>query len=363
MGFHSQPNVGCSCTVERVSVFEHMRGHEEVVFFNEPSVGLRAIVAIYSTALGPAAGGTRFMPYATEHDALNDVLNLSRAMAYKCAAAGLDLGGGKAVIIGDPSRDKTEALLRAYGRCLQSLGGRYYTACDVGTYVEDMDVIAGECEFVTGGSTANGGAGDSSILTAVGVFEAMRAAAQHVWGEATLRGKRVGIAGVGKVGARLAAHLLDDGARVVITDVNPDAIQRVRAAHPEVEVVEPDALVAEPLDVFSPCALGGALTIDVVAALNARVICGGANNQLASDDLAEELVARHVTYVPDFIANAGGIIQVGAEVRGYSETEAREMTMAIFDTTASVLAEAAAENLTPTYVAERRAEQRMTAGC
>lgn len=345
-----------------MSVFDRLRGHEEVVFFNDASVGLRAIVAIYSTALGPAAGGTRFRPYASEDDALTDVLDLSRAMAYKCACAGLDLGGGKAVIIGDPTRDKTEALLRSYGRFLQTLNGRYYTACDVGTYVEDMDLLSQECDFVTGGSTAKGGAGDSSILTAVGVFEAMRAAAQQVWGVPTLRGKRVGIAGAGKVGSRLAAHLLDDGASVVITDVVPAAVERVRAAHPDVDVVAPDALVAEALDVFSPCALGGALTAEVAASLRAQVVCGGANNQLVDASVDDALAARGITYVPDFVANAGGIIQVGAEVRGYSEAEARAKTAAIFDTTTAVLEQARTEGWLATDVAERRAEQRMAQG-
>lgn len=331
-----------------MSVFERLRGHEQVVFFNDPSVGLRAIVAIYSTALGPAAGGTRFRPYATEDDALEDVLNLSQAMAYKCAAAGLDLGGGKAVIIGDPSRDKTPELLHAYGRALQSLNGRYYTACDVGTYVEDMDTIAEVCDFVTGGSPAKGGAGDSSILTAVGVFQAMRAAAQHVWGEPTLRGKRIAIQGAGKVGARLTAHLLDDGAQVVIADVNEEAVAKVKAAHSEVAVVAPDEIGAQDVDVFSPCALGGTVT----PAVTAPIVCGGANNQLGQ-------LADGVVYVPDFIANAGGIIQVGAEVRGYTEQEAERLTMAIFDTTLAVLDEAKRTGDSTVAVAERRAQARM----
>src|SRR5207342_713844 len=182
-------------------------GHEQVMFCQDPPTGLRAIIAIYSTRLGPALGGTRFYPYPTEDAALADVLNLSRAMAYKNALAGLDLGGGKAVIIGDPRRDKSEALLRAYGRFVQSLGGRYLTACDVGTYSEDMDIVARECRFVTGRTVEHGGAGDSSVLTAYGVFQGMRAAAEIAWGTPTLHGKRVGVAGVGKVGRHLVDHL------------------------------------------------------------------------------------------------------------------------------------------------------------
>jgi len=207
-------------------------GHEQIVYCQDEPSGLRAIIAIYSTALGPALGGTRFYPYADESAALADVLNLSRAMAYKNALAGLDLGGGKAVIIGDPDKLKSEGLLRAYGRFVESLNGRYITACDIGTYSEDMDVVARESRFVTGRTMPNGGAGDSSVLTAFGVFQGMRAAAEHVWGGTSLDGKTVGVEGVGKVGHRLVDHLISDGARVVIFDTSPAAIERVRAEHP-----------------------------------------------------------------------------------------------------------------------------------
>src|SRR5918993_5934474 len=193
-------------------VFELGSEHEQVVFCNDPASGLRAIIALHSTALGPGLGGTRFYPYTSTDDAVLDVLNLSRGMSYKAAAAGLDLGGGKAVIIGDPRRLKTEALLRAYGRFVQSLNGRYYTACDVGTFSEDMDVVARECSYVTGRTVAHGGAGDSSVLTAYGVFQGMRAAATVAWGSPSLAGKVVGVAGVGKVGRHLVGRLVEDGA-------------------------------------------------------------------------------------------------------------------------------------------------------
>src|SRR3954464_3586518 len=229
-------------------------GHEQVVFCQDRLTGLKAIIGIYSTALGPALGGTRFYPYESEDAALADVLNLSRGMAYKNAVAGLDLGGGKAVIWGDPARAKSEGLLRAYGRFVESLRGRYYTACDVGTYVPDMDVIARETRYVTGRSVEHGGAGDSSILTAWGVFQGMRAAAEHVWGSASLTGRRVGVAGLGKVGKHLTAHLLDDGATVVATDVNEAALAWARATHPQIELV-PDthALITSAIDVYAPC--------------------------------------------------------------------------------------------------------------
>ncbi|HZX98840.1 MAG TPA: Glu/Leu/Phe/Val dehydrogenase dimerization domain-containing protein, partial [Dermatophilaceae bacterium] len=232
-------------------------GHEQVAFCHDKATGLRAIISIYTTALGPALGGTRFYPYATEQAALQDVLQLSRAMAYKNALCGLDHGGGKGVIIGDPSRDKSEALLRAYGRFVESLGGRYVTACDVGTYVADMDVMARETRFATGRSEANGGAGDSSVLTAFGVFQGMCASAAHVWGNPSLTGKTVGIAGVGKVGHLLAALLLESGARVVVADVNSSAVEALREKHREIDVAaDVFTLVRSELDVYAPCALG-----------------------------------------------------------------------------------------------------------
>jgi valine dehydrogenase (NAD+) len=343
-----------------VSVFDRGTGHEQVTYFSDPSSGLRAIIAIYSTALGPALGGTRFYPYATEDDALADVLNLSRAMAYKAACAGLDLGGGKAVIIGDPATDKTEALLRAYGRAVQSLGGRYYTACDVGTYVEDMDVVGRESSFVTGRSPAHGGAGDSSILTAYGVFQGMRAAAEVAWGSPTLRGRRVGVAGVGKVGHHLVEHLLEDGASVVVADVNRDAVDRVRVVHPEVDVVDVDALVAQPMDVYAPCALGGALSDDTLGVLQARVVCGAANNQLAHPGIEKLLEERGVLYAPDYVVNSGGLIQVADEIEGYSEPRARAKATGIFETTRRIFELARDEGVPPAVAADRLAERRMT---
>jgi valine dehydrogenase (NAD+) len=340
-------------------VFDRGTGHEQVSFWQDPESGLRAIIAIYSTALGPALGGTRFYPYASEGDALADVLNLSKAMAYKAACAGIDLGGGKAVIIGDPSTDKTEALLRSYGRFVQSLGGRYYTACDVGTYVEDMDVIARESSFVTGRSPAHGGAGDSSILTAYGVFQGMRAAAEAIWGTASLSGRRVGVAGVGKVGHHLVQHLLEDGASVVIADVNRDAVDRVRVLHPEVDVVEVDALVAQPMDVYAPCALGGAVSDEVVGILQAQVVCGAANNQLAHPGIEKQLEERGILYAPDYVVNSGGLIQVADEIEGYSEPRARAKAAAIFDTTRRIFQLAAEEGVPPAVAADRLAERRM----
>jgi valine dehydrogenase (NAD+) len=334
--------------------------HEQVVFCHDPTSGLRAIVAIYSTALGPALGGTRFFPYQNEEDALADVLNLAKAMAYKNALAGLDHGGGKAVIWGDPAIDKTEPLLRAYGRFVHSLGGRYVTACDVGTYVEDMDVIARECRWVTGRSPEHGGCGDSSILTAWGVFQGMRASAEHRWGAPTLRGRRVGIAGVGKVGRHLVEHLRDDGASVLVADVSEQAIARARAIHPGVEVADDtDALVRSDLDLYAPCALGGALDDRTATLLRAKVVCGAANNQLAHPGIDKVLEDRGILYAPDYVVNSGGVIQVADEIEGFVFERAKAKATRIFDTTRRIFALAAEEGVPPAVAADRLAERRM----
>jgi valine dehydrogenase (NAD+) len=338
----------------------HSNIHEQVVFCQDPSSGLKAIIAIYSTALGPALGGTRFYPYDSEADALADVLNLSRGMAYKNALAGLDHGGGKAVIWGDPATDKTEPLLRAYGRFVESLGGRYVTACDVGTYVQDMDVVARETRWATGRSPENGGAGDSSVLTAYGVFEGMRASAEHLWGSPSLHRRRVGIAGVGKVGRHLVDHLLADGAEVVITDVNPAAVARIEQAHPEVDVVDSDeTLVGSDIDIYAPCALGNAIDDNNVQRLRASIICGAANNQLAHPGLEKVLADRGVLYAPDYVVNSGGVIQVADELGGFNFERAKAKAAHIFDTTRRIFAMAGSEGVPPAVAADRLAERRI----
>jgi len=351
---------GSASSLGPADVFELGAEHEQVVFANDPATGLRAIIAIHSTALGPALGGTRFYPYASTADALADVLALSRGMSYKAALAGLDLGGGKAVIIGDPATQKSEALLRAYGRFVQSLNGRYRTACDVGTYSEDMDVVARECAFVTGRTTAHGGAGDSSVLTAYGVFQGMRATATVAWGTESLAGRIVGVSGVGKVGRHLVPHLVEADAKVVVSDVSPAAVERIRDEHPQVTAVESnEALVAGPLDVYSPCALGGALTDEVVEALQAKVVCGAANNQLAHPGIEKALEERGILYAPDYCVNAGGLIQVADELEGFSFERARQRATGIFDTTLAVFGRAASDGVPPAIAADRVAEARM----
>ncbi|GAU66391.1 putative valine dehydrogenase [Streptomyces sp. NBRC 110611] len=337
-------------------------GHEQVVLCQDRASGLKAVIAIHSTALGPALGGTRFHAYASEEEAVLDALNLSRGMSYKNALAGLDHGGGKGVIIGDPGLLKTEELLLAYGRFVASLGGRYVTACDVGTYVEDMDVIARTNKWTTGRSPENGGAGDSSILTAYGVFQGMRASAQHAWGDPTLRGRKVGIAGVGKVGHLLVEHLLKDGAEVLITDVRAESVARVVADHPQVTVVrDTEALIrTEGLDVYAPCALGGALDDDSVPVLTAKVVCGAANNQLAHPGVEKDLSDRGILYAPDYVVNAGGVIQVADELLGFDFDRCKAKAAKIFDTTLAIFARAKADGIPPAAAADRLAEHRMT---
>ncbi|MER8015882.1 Leu/Phe/Val dehydrogenase [Streptomyces griseoluteus] len=336
-------------------------GHEQVVLCQDRATGLKAVIAIHSTALGPALGGTRFHPYPNEAAAVADALQLARGMSYKNALAGLDHGGGKAVIIGDPARDRTEELLLAYGRMVASLGGRYVTACDVGTYVADMDAVARECRWTTGRSPEQGGAGDSSVLTAFGVYQGMRASAQHLWGDPSLRDRLVGIAGVGKVGRHLVGHLLAEGARVVVTDVRGEAVDRIVEAHPAVRrVADTEALIRlEGLDVYAPCALGGALDDHTVPVLTASVVCGAANNQLAHPGVEKDLEDRGILYAPDYVVNAGGVIQVADELHGFDFERCRAKAAKIFDTTLSIFARAKSDGVPPAAAADRIAEQRM----
>ena len=335
-------------------------GHEQVVLCQDRASGLRAVIALHSTALGPALGGTRFHPYDSDEAAVEDALNLARGMSYKNALAGLDHGGGKAVIIGDPATGKTPELLRAYGRFVASLGGRYVTACDVGTYVADMDVVAGENPWTTGRSPEHGGAGDSSVLTAFGVFQGMRASAQRVWGEPALSGRRVGVAGIGKVGLHLVEHLIGDGATAVVADVRPEAVAAVRARHPGVEVADGTGeLIRAGLDVYAPCALGGVLNDDTVPVLTAKVVCGAANNQLAHPGVEKDLADRGILYAPDYVVNAGGVIQVADELHGFDFERARAKAAKIFDTTLAIFERARSDGVPPAVAADRLAEQRM----
>lgn len=337
--------------------------YEQVVFGHDADSGLHCIIAVHSTVLGPSLGGTRFLPYATEHEALIDVLRLARGMTHKHAAAGLDLGGGKAVIIGDPATDRTEALMRSYARQVNRMGGTYLTAEDVGTTQADMDLIAEETTFVTGTSAQQGGSGDPSPATAWGVYRAMQAAARHRWGSEDLAERRVTVLGVGKVGRALVHHLVEAGASVTVADISVDGVTAVTSAHAGVAVVDPSAALTAEADVLAPCALGGLLDETSIPTLPAEIVCGAANNQLATQDDARRLSEAGVLYVPDFVANAGGVINIAdeADPRGYDRKRAFARAAAIGDNVTRILERAATEGVTTEEAAHRIVEQRLTA--
>ncbi len=337
--------------------------HEQVVFCQDRATGLRSIIAIHSTRLGPSLGGTRFYPFETEADALADVLRLSRAMTYKSAAAGLDLGGGKAVVIGDPKSDKTQALLTSYAKYVDSLGGRYITTEDVGTTVADMNVIRTQTNRVAGFAVQDGGSGDPSEATGWGAFSAIRSLAKRLWGSESLDGRHVAIQGVGKVGSYLAGHLAGAGARLTIADVTPEASERIKAAH-GAEVVAPDEIHKVECDIFAPCALGGALNPATISELSCTAVAGCANNQLATPESAQILADRSIVYAPDYIVNAGGVINISYELApgGYNRDEAFAHCARIGETLERVLDTAAELKITTAAAADRLAESRFKAG-
>jgi leucine dehydrogenase len=343
-----------------VEIFERLSGgdYEQVVFCHDSATGLRAVISVHDTTLGPALGGTRFYDYASEDDAIDDVLRLSRGMTYKSAAAGLDLGGGKAVIIGDPSRIKTEGLMRAYARFVDALGGRYITAEDVGTTQADMDLIRRETRHVTGVSRSLGGSGDPSAATAYGVLHGMKAVAQHLWGDKSLEGRHVVISGVGKVGYNLVRHLVEERCRVTVADVVPAAVERAVKDF-DVESVDVDKVHAVECDIYSPCALGKALNETTIPELRCRAVVGSANNQLADDGCADSLARAGVLYAPDYIVNAGGVINIAEEIAGYHRERAYSNIRRIFETTTAVLQTAEAERITTAEAADRVAERRI----
>jgi valine dehydrogenase (NAD+) len=342
--------------------FARLDGHEQVLFGNDDETGLRCIIAIHSTRLGPALGGTRFRAYEDDDAALTDVLRLSRSMTYKAACAGLDLGGGKAVVIGDPAECRSEALLRAYGRMIASLGGRYVTACDVGTTPADMAVIRRETRWATGADPEEGGSGDSGVLTALGVYLSMKVMAEAAFGEASLTGRHVAVQGLGKVGARVVDHLVAEGAKITAADVSEDAVARV-AQQPGVDIVDAEDVLLTDADIVSPNALGAVLDETLIERLQTAVVCGGANNQLATVDDADRLRERGVLYAPDYVVNAGGVINVADELHpgGHSPERARARVEAIPTTLRHIVEVARDERVSTEEAATRVAERRITA--
>ncbi len=331
--------------------------HEEVLFCFDRATGLKAIIAIHDTTLGPALGGTRMWPYTSETEALNDVMRLSRGMTYKSSLAGLDLGGGKAVIIGDARTQKTEAMFRRFGRFVESLNGRYITAEDVGMSTTEMVNIRKETKYVAGLPEEMGGSGDPSPVTAYGVFCGMRAAAKTAYGTDSLSGRKVAIQGAGNVGHGLVGHLVNDGAIVYLTDIHDDKLAAIKAEFPSINLVKPDAIYDVDMDVYSPCALGATVNDDTLKRLKCSVVAGAANNQLADEAVhGQAVMAKGILYAPDFLINAGGIINCSWERRGYNRKAALHQTEGIYATALRIF-KASTELGIPTYLAANQAAE------
>ncbi|TCJ16444.1 Glu/Leu/Phe/Val dehydrogenase [Rubrobacter taiwanensis] len=321
-----------------MEIFEKLAEYryEQLVFCHDKSTSLRAIIAIHDTTLGPALGGCRMWPYRSEEEAVVDALRLARGMTYKAAASGLNLGGGKSVIIGDSRTDKSEALLRSFGRYIETLGGRYITAEDVGTSLEDMAYIQIETSHVVGVDRASGGSGDPSPFTALGVLQGMKACVEEVFGETSLEGRTVAVQGVGNVGYPLCRMLHEEGASLIVTDVNREAVERaVRdfGAKP----VDPEEIFSISCDIFAPCALGAVINDETVPKLRCRIVAGSANNVLLEPRHGEALAERGILYAPDYVINAGGLINVADELEGYSAERARKRVLRIYDSVKSII--------------------------
>jgi leucine dehydrogenase len=343
-----------------MEIFKYMESHdyEQLIFCQDKQSGLKAIIAIHNTTLGPALGGTRMWKYESEEAAIEDVLRLAKGMTYKNAAAGLNLGGGKAVIFGDPRTDKNEEMFRAFGRYIQSLNGRYITAEDVGTTVADIDLIYEETDYVTGISQAFGSSGNPSPVTAYGVYLGMKAAAKEAFGTDSLEGKVIAVQGVGNVAYHLCRHLHKEGARLVVTDVNKEAAERAVAEF-GAKAVEPEQIYGVQCDIFSPCALGAIVNDFTIGQIKASVIAGSANNQLKEAHHGDTIHKMGIIYAPDYVINAGGVINVADELHGYNRERAMKKVESIYENVEKVI-EIAKRDRIPTYLAaDRMAEERI----
>jgi leucine dehydrogenase len=346
-----------TATAELVLARMERYDHEEVLFCFDRPTGLRAIIAIHDTTLGPALGGTRMWPYATEAEALHDVLRLSRGMTYKSSLAGLDLGGGKAVIIGDARTQKTEAMFRRFGQFVESLNGRYITAEDVGMSTTEMVNIQKETTTVAGLPEEMGGSGDPSPVTAYGVYCGMKAAAKTAYGSDDLNGRKVGIQGAGNVGKALVAYLVKEGAKVFLTDIHEEKLAAIKAEFPAITVVKSEDIYDLDMDIYSPCALGATVNDDTLKRLKCSVIAGAANNQLADEIIhGKAVMEKGILYAPDFLINAGGIINCAWERKGYNHQAAMNQTAAIYDTAIRIF-KASADLAIPTYLAANQAAE------
>ena len=344
------------------SVLELMQtmGHEQVVFCQDPHTGLNAIIAIHNTTLGPSLGGTRLWNYNNYEDALIDALRLSRGMTYKSAISGLNLGGGKAVLIGDAAKLKSEAYWRRYGKFVNSLNGKYITAEDVNTSSADMEYIGMETEFVTGMPDYMGGSGDPSPLTAYGVYMGMKAAAKKAFGSDVLTGKRVLVQGAGNVGRYLMGHLVEEGAKVLVCDISDAKINQAKQKYPAIEVVPNTDIFNLEFDIYAPCALGATVNTDSINKMKCPVIAGAANNQLADENVhGPMLVEKGIIYVPDFLINAGGIINISIELDGYNHDRALNTVAKIYNRTLEIFDLAETEKVHTQLAAMRIAEKRI----
>lgn len=350
-------------TVREGSIFGQIRtmDHEQLVVCQDQSTGLKALIGIHNTILGPALGGTRMWPYASEDEAITDVLRLSRGMTFKNSLAGLNLGGGKAVIIGDPKL-KNEAFLRRFGRFVESLGGRYVTAEDVNMKTSDMEYIAMETRHVTGLPQIKGGAGDPSPVTAYGVYMGMKAAAKKAFGSDSLNGKKIGVQGVGQVGKHLIDYLTKEGAEILVTDIFEDKLREVAKAS-GATAIDPNVFCDIPMDIYAPCALGATVNDQTIDRLKCAVVAGAANNQLKDEAKhGKILMEKGIVYAPDFLINAGGVISVGAEYYGdYHRETVMAQTEKIFDTCLGILDKSEKENIPAQQAAIEVAKARIEA--
>lgn len=343
-----------------MSIFEVMvkKDYEQLVFCQDQTSGLKAIICIHDTTLGPALGGTRMWNYATEEDAIRDAMRLGRGMTYKNAAAGLNIGGGKTVIMGDSRTQKSEELFRALGRFVQSLNGRYITAEDVGTTVRDMEWVRMETEYVTGLSSSYGSSGDPSPLTARGVWKGIKAAAKEMYGRDSLEGKTIAVQGLGHVGYYLVKHLQDEGAKLIVTDINPEAVKQV-VQETGAQAVGPEEIYGVKCDIYAPCALGAVINDQTIPQLKCQIVAGAANNVLAEERHGDKLHEMGILYAPDYVINAGGVINVADELEGYNYERALKKVDGVYDNVQRVI-EMAKRDRIPTYqAADRVAEERI----
>lgn len=346
----------------QLTVLEKMQsmGHEQVVFCQDPQTGLNAIIAIHNTVLGPSLGGTRLWNYNSHEEALTDALRLSRGMTYKSAISGLNLGGGKAVLIGDASKLKCEAYWRRYGKFVNSLNGKYITAEDVNTSSTDMEYIGMETKFVTGKPEYMGGSGDPSPLTAYGVYMGNKAAAKKAWGSDSLSGKKILVQGAGNVGQYLMGYLIEEGAKLYICDINENKLKQAKQKYPKVEVVDNKNIFDLDIDIYAPCALGATINTESINKMKCPVIAGAANNQLADENVhGPMLVEKGIIYVPDFLINAGGIINISIEIDGYNYDRAISTVGKIYNRTLEIFDIAEKEKIHTQLAAMRMAEKRI----